>query len=218
MLTATAAATVTEPSEVLAAGVLASLLVLPALLAVALRVGDRRSRCRRSRVPGHSGRRRSRGRPYQIRSPPRCCRPAPISFRPLLGLGRSAGRAGVRRDQARGRPVGLERDAATGCTDRAASRRRGLVGHEGQCDRDASRSCVPCPAAAPTAVEVRAVWVAVAVNVPLIESRSFFASGVPTCASVVLFTTEMPTEGLIDAAPLPNPRPRSCSQRRLSPR
>ena len=31
MLTATAAATVTDPSEVLAAGVLASLLVLPAL-------------------------------------------------------------------------------------------------------------------------------------------------------------------------------------------
>ena len=155
-------------------------------------------------MPGRSGRRRSRGR--------------------RIGAGRRLAAVG-RPDRLLdswvlvGPPVALALDetrlaaepSASNVTpppwriDGAAGRRRGLVGDEGQGDRDARRGRVPVPAAAPAAVDVCAVWVAVAENAPPTKSGSFAASGVPTWAAVVLFTTEMPTEGLIDADPPDEP-------------
>ena len=55
----------------------------------------------------------------------------------------------------------------------------------------------PSPALAPAEVAVVPVWVAMAENAPPTKSLSPAASGVPTSAVVVLFTTEMATVGAI---------------------
>jgi len=68
-----------------------------------------------------------------------------------------------------------------------------------------AEAAVPAPDAAPVAVDVSAVCVAVAENPPPTVSGSFEASGAPTWASVVLVTTVMPAEGLIDTAPPDEP-------------
>ncbi len=63
----------------------------------------------------------------------------------------------------------------------------------------------PAPELAPVEVEARLVWVAVAEKAPPSVSTSFAASGVPTSAVVVLASTVMATEGLIDADPPEEP-------------